>query len=159
MATGDELTDEVRAYSRLESYIHLQFQGKGTHPWTLGRLNGVPRGIYNRLRAGGRFVEKAAVNEIQYCVSTMLRHGGVSANRLFFRSNPVDLYSWNDNDRDLDFAHIAWVLSWFTLQWKLRVMAQEAILKNGQWQTATHPSSQSDICKRRFRNWRFSDIL
>ena len=44
-------------------------------------------------------------------------------------SNPVDLYGWEDADEDLTFAHVTSLSGQFAQQWKLRMMAQEATLK------------------------------
>ena len=122
--------------------IRRQLQGKGAQPWTSERRNGLARGIYSRLREDGRFVEKEALNEIQYCMNTTLRHSGFFAYQLVFGANPMDLYPWEDDDREFNFAQNASVSSQFTSQWKLLVMTQEShVGRNGQKPIATHIGS------------------
>ena len=52
------------------------------------------------------------------CLNTMISASGYSASQLVFGSNPVDPYGWRDQEEDQ-----------FAQQWKLRMMAQEAALK------------------------------
>ena len=54
---------------------------------------------------------------------------GYSAFQLVFGSNPADRYGWEDNDDDLLFAQDTSASGQFVQQWKLRMMAQEAALK------------------------------
>ena len=83
----------------------------------------------SRSRGGGRCVGRAILNAAQYCLNTTLYHGGLSAHHMVFGPNPLDSYSWQGYDADLDFVQRTSVTSQFTLQWRLRVMAQEAMLK------------------------------
>ena len=93
MDSGGEWRTEVWADSCSERNIRLQFRGKGARPWVLERRNGFARGIYNRLRGKGRFVDRAIIEEAQYCLSTTLNHGGFSAYRMVSEPDPVNLYS------------------------------------------------------------------
>ena len=49
----------------------------GPNPLMLERRNGVARGMYNRLREDGRFAVRAILDVGQYCLDTILNHGGV----------------------------------------------------------------------------------
>ena len=69
------------------------------------------------------------LNEISYCLNSTLNHGGFSSYRLVLGSNPVELFSWDCNDHDRDFVQNTLVSSQFTLQRKLRVTAQQAMLR------------------------------
>ena len=44
-------------------------------------------------------------------------------------SNPVDLYGWENEDKDLTIAQGASLSSQFAQRWKLRMMEQGAALK------------------------------
>ena len=66
MDSGGEWGDDLRAAFCAERNIHLQFQGKGAHPWILERRNGFTRGSYTRLAADGRSPSLAILNEIQF---------------------------------------------------------------------------------------------
>ena len=81
----------------------------------LERRNGSAPGIYNRLREDGRFVNRAILNEAQYCLSTLLNNVGLAAYRMAFRSIPADLYSRQDNYADFDFAQHMSVTNQFRL--------------------------------------------
>ena len=48
---------------------------------------------------------------------------------MVFKSNPVDLFGWDDKDKDPLFARDASFSSEFGKQWTLHIMAQEAALK------------------------------
>ena len=48
---------------------------------------------------------------------------------MVFGSNPVDLFGWEDGDEDMMFAQDATLAGQFVNQWKLRVKAHEATLK------------------------------
>ena len=101
-----------------------------------------------------RFADKAALGEIQYCVIIVLSNGGLSAFQPVFGSDPVDMFSWGDDDRDLGRAQKASVSSQFSLRWKLRIMAEEATLRemaNGK----LRPKRQ----RSRYCNWRFGEPL
>ena len=55
---------------------------------------------------------------------------------LGIRPKPVDLLGRDDRNEDLLFAQDAWTSGQFVQQWKLRMMALEATLKevaNGKW--------------------------
>ena len=62
-------------------------------------------------------------------MNTMVSSSGFSAFQLVFGANPVDLYGWDDSEDDLLFAQDTSVSGQFVQQWKLRMMAQEAALK------------------------------
>ena len=81
------------------------------------------------------------MHEIPYWADTPKSNGGFSAYHLVFGSDPAYLNAWEENDRDLDFARDASVSSRLASQWKLRVLAQEAMLKdmdNGQLRRIMH---------------------
>ena len=59
----------------------------------------------------------------------MLNPGLFSAYRMALAPNPVALYSKQGNASDLNFLHNTWIPSQFTLQWELRVMPEEAMLR------------------------------
>ena len=54
---------------------------------------------------------------------------GSSANHVFTGSNPVDVYPWQGDDADLDFAQKTSISGQFMSLWKLREMAQGTTLK------------------------------
>ena len=58
----------------------------------------------------------------------MITTRGYSAFQLVFRPYPADLYGWDYQDDDLLFAQDASVSGQFAQQWRLRAMAQEAVL-------------------------------
>ena len=59
----------------------------------------------------------------------MLNHLGFPAYQKVFRANSAYLFSWQDHGADLYFGQNTPITSHFTLQWELRVMAQEATLE------------------------------
>ena len=59
----------------------------------------------------------------------MLSASGSSAYQRAFGSNPVDFFGWEDGGDDLLFAQDASLAGQFVRQWKLRMQAQEAALK------------------------------
>ena len=73
----------------------------GSHPWILERRNGLARGIYNRMKADGRYAGWQLITEIQFCLNTMLASNGFSAYQMVFGSNPADNFGWGDEDEDL----------------------------------------------------------
>ena len=79
--------------------------------------------------ADGRFSGRQVLTEVQWCLNTLISASGYSAFRLVFGSNPVDLYGWGDSEDDLLFAQDTSASGQFVQQWKLRMMAQEAALK------------------------------
>ena len=107
----------------------MQFQGVGAHPWLLGRRNGFASGIYNRPIEDDRFVNKSILAEAQWCLSTVLPASGFRAYRVVFGPNPGDFSGWEDRDDDLMFARDTSMAGEFVQQWKLRLQAQEATLK------------------------------
>ena len=64
----------------------------------------------------------------------MLPAGGSSANQMVFGSNPVDMFGWGCGGEDLTFAQDTFLAGQFVQQWRLRVTAQEATLKEA-WAT------------------------
>ena len=59
----------------------------------------------------------------------MISASGYSAFQLVFGSNPVGPYGWGDQDENLLFEQDSSVSGQFAQQWKLRMMAEEAALK------------------------------
>ena len=76
MESGVDWEGEVCTDVCPERNIRLHFQARDAPSWMLERRHAVARGIHYRLHGNGRFVDTAASNEIQYCVITMLNHGG-----------------------------------------------------------------------------------
>ena len=109
--------------------IKLHSQCVGAHPWALGRRNGFANGIYNRLVDGDRFLSRPILSEVQWWPNTLLSPSGFSAYQMVFGSNPVDLFGWEDVDEDLLFAQDTALAGQFVQQWKLRMRAHEATLK------------------------------
>ena len=105
------------------------FMGFGAHPWLLERRNGLARGIFNRLIEDDRFPSGQILGEVQRCLNSMLASSGFSAYQMVFGSNPADLFGWGDSDEDLLFAQGTSLAGQFANQWKLRVRAQEATLR------------------------------
>ena len=95
----------------------------------MGRRNGPARGIYNRLHADGRFAGRQLISDVQFCLDTMLSTDGFSANQLVFGSNPADNFGWGAGDEDLLLAQDSSLPGQFVAQRELRMMAQEAALK------------------------------
>ena len=109
--------------------IKLQFQRVGAHPWLLERRDGPARGIYNRLIGDDRLLNKTILAEVQWCLNAMLSASGFSASQMAFCSNPLDLFGWEDGEKDVIFAQDAYLAGQCVKKWKLRVKAQEAKLK------------------------------
>ena len=126
---GGEWKNEAWTDFCSDRRIKLFFQGVGAHPWTLERRNGLARGIYNRIMADGRYSGKQVLAEVQWCLDSMVSSSGYSAFQSVFVANPTDLYRWGDNGGDLLRAQDTSVSGQFAQQWKLRMMAQEAALK------------------------------
>ena len=77
----------------------------------------------------GRFSGRQLIAEIQFCLNTMVSTSGFSAYQLVFGSNPADNFGWGDDDEDLLFAQDTSLSGQFVANWKLRMIAQEAALK------------------------------
>ena len=84
--------------------------------------------IYNRMHADGRYAGRQLISEVQFCLNTMPSTNRFSAYQLAFGSNPADNFGWGDEDEDL-FAQDTSLSGQFVAQWKLRMMAQEAALR------------------------------
>ena len=69
------------------------------------------------------------MSEIQFRLNAMLASNGFSAYQMVFGSNPADNFGWGDEDEDLLFAQDTSLSGQFVAQWKLRMLAQEAALK------------------------------
>ena len=94
-----------------------------------GGSNELARCVYTRLRENGCIAGRAILNEVQYCLNAMLKHGGFSAYRMVAGSNHVDLSLCQANDTDLDFAKNTSIATQLSPRRKLRIMAQEATWK------------------------------
>ena len=81
----------------------------GAHPWILGRCNGLARGIYNRLKTDA--------------------HYGLSAYWMIFGSSAADNFGWRYEDEELLFYQETSLSGQLVTQWKLRMLAQEAALR------------------------------
>ena len=105
----------------------------------LERRNGLARGIYNKLVEDDRFSSEKILGEVQWRLNAMLSSSGFSAYQMVFGSNPVDLFGWDDSDEELLFAQDTSLVGQFanhsgnligrTSEWKLRMRAQEATLR------------------------------
>ena len=93
----------------------------GAHPWLLERRNGLARGIYNRLIEDDRFSNKTIPSEVQWRLNTMLSASGFSAYQMVF--------GWGGGGEDLLSAQDTSLSRQFAQQWKLRMRAQEATLR------------------------------
>ena len=129
MDEGGEWENDLRVDLCADRYIKLQYRGAGSHPWILERRNGLKRGIYNRVKADGRYAGRQPITEIQFCLNAMLASNGFAAYQMVFGSNPADNFGWGDEDEDLLFAQDTSPSAQFVAQWKLRMLAQEAALK------------------------------
>ena len=129
MDEGGERQNEIWTDFCAERRNKLQFQGVGAHPWLLERPNGQARGIYNGPIEDDRFLNKTILAEVQWCLNAMLSASGFSAYQMVFGSNPVDLFGWEDGDEDMMFAQDTTLAAQFVQQWKLRMKAREATLK------------------------------
>ena len=112
----------------VERRIKPVLRGVGAHPWISGRLNGLARGIYNRLQADRYYAGAQILTEVQSCLNTLVSAGGYSAYQLVFGSNPTDLYSWDDSDDGRLFAQDTSISGQFAQQRQGRIRAQEAAL-------------------------------
>ena len=81
------------------------------------------------MMADGRFSGRQVLTEVQWCLNTLISASGYSAFQLAFGSYPADRYGWEDNDDDLLLSQDTSASGQFAQQWKLRMMAQEAALK------------------------------
>ena len=124
-----EWENEIRADFRAERSISLQLQGKGAPPWVLERRKGIARGIYNRSVASDRFPSRSIIGEVQYFLNAMLIHRGFDARQMAFRSNPADVYSWQDGDENLQFAQDTSNSGQLAHLWELRLIEREVALK------------------------------
>ena len=70
-----------------------------------------------------------AFRAAQFCLNAMLSYWGSSAYQMALGSNPVGPCVRQDDDGDLDAAKDASILGRFVQEWKLRMLAQEAPLK------------------------------
>ena len=75
--------------------------------------------------------------EVQWRLETLISGGCFSVYQMVSGSNPAELVGWGDKNEDQTFARDTSLSGQFAQQWKLRVMAQEAALK--------------EIADRRFR--------
>ena len=98
-------------------------------PWFLERRYGLARGIYYRLVADGRYAGKQFLSEVQFRLDAMQLSSGFSSYQLVFGSNPVDNYGWRDGGGDLLVAQDTFLSGQFAPEWKLRMLAQDAALK------------------------------
>ena len=81
---GGEWKNEIWLDLCSDRRVKLQFQGVGAHPWMLERRNGLARGIYNRIREGGRFSGRQILSEVQWRLNALISAGGFSAYRMVF---------------------------------------------------------------------------
>ena len=65
----------------------------------------------------------------QYCLNAPLSSSGHSAYQLGFGSNPADLHVWRDGGDDLLFVQETSISGQFAQQWRLRMMARKAALR------------------------------
>ena len=77
----------------------------------------------------GRFFGKQIPPEVPRRLNSLISGGWYSANRAVFGSNPVYLFGWEEKDDDPLFFQDAPLSGRFAQQWKLRMMAQGAALK------------------------------
>ena len=81
------------------------------------------------MKADGRYAGRQLISEIQFCLSSMLTSNGFSAYQMVFGSNTADNFGQGDEDEDLLFGQDTSLSGQFVAQWKLRMLAQEAALK------------------------------
>ena len=110
--TGGGWENDVWAHLRSGRDIRLQSQGRGALPWKLERREGLAHSVY-KLHEDGRSVDKAILNEAQYCCNAALRPAGFPAHQMAFGSNPVDPFSPQNSGAGLDFAQNAFISSRF----------------------------------------------
>ena len=97
----------MRAELRSDRRIKLFYQGVGVHPWILDRRNGLAQGTYNRLMEDDRPSGEQILREVQWRLNTLISRGVYPAYQMVFGSIPVDLFGWEDGDKDLTFAQDA----------------------------------------------------
>ena len=78
---------------------------------------------------GDPYSEKQILSAVRWRPNALIPVGGFSALRMVFGANPADLYGWEDKDEDLTFAQDTSLSGRFVQQWALRIMAQEAALR------------------------------
>ena len=54
--------------------------------------------------ADDRFSGAQILAEVQWRLGNLISGSGFSAYQMVFRTNPVDVYGWEDKDEDLTFA-------------------------------------------------------
>ena len=69
------------------------------------RRDGLPRGIYNRLKEDDKPTGREILSEIQRCLNALISAGSFSANQMLFGCNPADMLEWDDRVADLLFTH------------------------------------------------------
>ena len=80
------------------------FRSLARIPWIPERRDGLARSIYNRLKEDNRFSCTHTLAEAPWRLAALIPGSGFSAYDMALRSNPVDLYGWEDKDEDLTFA-------------------------------------------------------
>ena len=111
--------------------VKIQFQGTGARLWLPGRTNGFARGAYFRLATDGRLSNKQIPSKVQRCLNSLLSAGGYSAYQPVFGSNSVLLLGWGADGKELPPAQDTSASELFAQRWTLRMIAQEAALKEG----------------------------
>ena len=81
------------------------------------------------MKADGRYAGRQLITGIQFCLNTMLASNGFSAYLIAVGSNPADNFGWGEEDEDLLYAQDTSLSGQFAAQWKLRMLAQKAALK------------------------------
>ena len=118
----------------------------------LGRRNGLAGCPSFGLRERSRFVGRAILDEVQFCLDTMLDHDGFSACQIVFDSNSAELHPWQDDKAGPGSVRSTPISRQFTSQWKLREMAEEAMLitvRNGRLRRVSdrsHTPEDTDCC-------------
>ena len=79
--------------------------------------------------AGDQFSRKQIPAGAHWCLNSLVSVAGFSAYQLVFGSNPADLLGWGEGDGDLICVRDTSSPDQFAHQWKLRMMAQEAGLR------------------------------
>ena len=93
------------------------------------RRNGLARGICNHLVSDGRYAGKRILAEVQWRLNALISGGWYSAFQSVSGSTPVGLFWWGDKDEDPLLSRGASLSGQFVQRWELRMMSQEAALK------------------------------
>ena len=131
----------------------LVFGALARTPWILERCHGLARRALFRVVAGGRFSGEQLLAEVQWRLNSLISGAGYSAYQVVFGSNSEDFFVRGNKDEDLLSAQDASPSRQFAQQWKLRMMVQEAGLKDVANSKLWRPLAYNKSCRAKDRGY------